>query len=183
MTMLAWLAIGLGLWLIDSAVRNRPPMGTIKQIIGTGTLPTTGVTYSSDSPPPNNSGTTPTTTVPGNVDQWISQATAILEANGTPASEINANDIRTIIMGESSGDPNAQNNTDINAQEGHPSKGLMQTIPSTFNAWAVPGHTDIWNPVDNIVAATRYALNRYGSLDNVPGVIQVHNGQSYSAGY
>jgi SLT domain-containing protein len=55
----------------------------------------------------------------------------------------------------------------------------MQTIDSTFSSYALPGHTDIWNPVDNIVAGVRYALSRYGSLDDVPGVAAVHNGGSY----
>ena len=55
----------------------------------------------------------------------------------------------------------------------------MQTIDSTFNSYALPGHKDIWNPVDNIIAGVRYALSRYGTLDNVPGVAAVHSGGSY----
>jgi SLT domain-containing protein len=55
----------------------------------------------------------------------------------------------------------------------------MQTIPPTFNAYALPGHGDIHNPVDNIIAGVRYALARYGSPDNVPGVAAVRNGQPY----
>jgi SLT domain-containing protein len=55
----------------------------------------------------------------------------------------------------------------------------MQTIEPTFRAYALPGHGDIRNPVDNIIAGTRYALARYGSLSNVPGVVAVHNGQPY----
>ena len=66
-----------------------------------------------------------------------------------------------------------------NAQAGHPSQGLMQTIPSTFNEYALPGHGNILNPVDNIIAGTRYAIARYGSLDNVPGVVAVEHGGSY----
>jgi WXG100 family type VII secretion target len=53
------------------------------------------------------------------------------------------------------------------------------TIDSTFDAHALPGHTNIWNPVDNIVAGVRYALSRYGSLDEVPGVAAVEHGGSY----
>jgi SLT domain-containing protein len=122
--------------------------------------------------------------VSGTVQEWINQAVPILESSGVPASEINTSDIAIIVQGESGGNPTAQNNSDSNARAGHPSRGLMQTIDSTFAEWAVPGHTNVWNPVDNIVAATRYALNRYHhNLDNVPGVIQVHNGQRYTAGY
>ena len=43
----------------------------------------------------------------------------------------------------------------------------------------MPDHKDIWNPVDNIIAGVRYAISRYGSIDNVPGVKAVHNGGSY----
>ena len=56
----------------------------------------------------------------------------------------------------------------------------MQTIGSTFDSYAVPGYdADIYDPVSNIVAGVRYAISRYGSLSNVPGVIAVRNGQSY----
>ena len=53
-----------------------------------------------------------------------------------------------------------------NAQAGHPSKGLMQCIDSTFNAHSLPGHTDIYNPVDNIIAGVAYPKDmhdRFGS--------------------
>ena len=66
-----------------------------------------------------------------------------------------------------------------NAKRGTPSKGLMQTIDSTFNAYKLPGHEDIWNPVDNAIAAIRYAVSRYGSLDNVPGIKSLANGGGY----
>jgi hypothetical protein len=66
-----------------------------------------------------------------------------------------------------------------NAQAGHPSKGLMQCIDSTFNAHSLPGHTDIYNPVDNIIAGVRYALGRYGSISNVPGIVAVSHGGAY----
>jgi SLT domain-containing protein len=55
----------------------------------------------------------------------------------------------------------------------------MQTIDSTFNAYMAPGHGDVWNPVDNIVAGVRYAIARYGSLENVPGVVAVAEGHGY----
>jgi SLT domain-containing protein len=55
----------------------------------------------------------------------------------------------------------------------------MQTIDSTFYAHALPGHTNIWNPVDNIIAGVRYAIGRYGSIDNVPGIVRLHEGMSY----
>jgi uncharacterized protein YukE len=66
-----------------------------------------------------------------------------------------------------------------NAAAGHPSKGLMQCIDSTFNAHKLPGHDDIWNPVDNIIAGVRYSLSRYGSLGNVPGIKATEHGGHY----
>jgi hypothetical protein len=66
-----------------------------------------------------------------------------------------------------------------NAAAGHPSKGLMQCIDSTFNSHALPGHGDIWNPVDNIIAGVRYSIDRYGSVSNVPGVVGVKRGGGY----
>src|ERR1700760_56481 len=99
--------------------------------------------------------------------------------HGVPASAISDADINMIIQHESGGNPHAENDWDSNAAAGHPSKGLMQTIDSTFDSYALPDHKDIWNPVDNIIAGVRYALSRYGSLANVPGVAAVHSGGSY----
>ncbi|WP_216899756.1 transglycosylase SLT domain-containing protein [Nocardia alni] len=115
----------------------------------------------------------------GNVAQWIAQAKQVLISMGYPPDQINDAAIATIIEHESGGDPNAINNWDSNAAAGHPSKGLMQCIDSTFNQWAAPGHSDIWNPVDNIVAGCRYSIGRYGSLNQVPGVVAVSNNGSY----
>ncbi|MFJ3065060.1 transglycosylase SLT domain-containing protein [Rothia terrae] len=67
-------------------------------------------------------------------------------------------------MQESGGNTRAINNWDINALKGDPSKGLMQVIGSTFQANKEPGHDDIWNPVDNILASINYTVKRYGSL-------------------
>jgi SLT domain-containing protein len=125
------------------------------------------------------SGGPPSSPPPGNVQDWINQAIQVLEQNGVPASSLNAQDIWTIIQHESGGNPNAINLWDSNAQAGHPSKGLMQCIDSTFNSHSVPGHTNIYNPVDNIVAGVRYALSRYGSIQNVPGIVAVSHGGHY----
>ena len=116
---------------------------------------------------------------PAQVGAWINEAIEILVASGIPESQLNPEKIWLIIQHESSGDPSAVNNWDYNAAAGTPSIGLMQTIRPTFTAYALPDHGEITNPVDNIVAATRYALERYSSLDNVPGVVAVHNGQPY----
>ena len=67
---------------------------------------------------------------------------------------------------ESGGNPNAINNWDINAKRGTPSKGLMQVIDPTFQAYKYPGYDNIWDPLSNILASIRYTLSRYGSLAN-----------------
>lgn len=117
--------------------------------------------------------------VTGAVTQWIAEALRVLRGNGYPLGASDAEVIAAIIDHESGGDPYAINTWDSNAAMGQPSKGLMQTIDSTFGSYALPGHHDIWNPVDNIIAGTRYALDRYGSLDNVPGVTALRAGGSY----
>ncbi|KAA2260101.1 transglycosylase SLT domain-containing protein [Solihabitans fulvus] len=116
---------------------------------------------------------------PGNVQDWIKQAIEILRANGVNVSDADINTIWSIIQHESGGDPHAINNWDSNAAAGHPSKGLMQCIDSTFQAHKLAGHDDIWNPVDNIIAGVKYSVDRYGGLGNVPGVKALHGGGSY----
>ena len=101
----------------------------------------------------------------GNVESWITQA---LIATGMYNAQNLANTV-ALAMAESGGDPNAINLWDSNAAAGHPSKGLMQTIDSTFNAYAMAGHTNIWDPVDNAIASIRYQMSRYGYLRATPG--------------
>ncbi|SLH83078.1 transglycosylase [Mycobacteroides abscessus subsp. abscessus] len=111
--------------------------------------------------------------------KWIEDAKKILIEMGYKPEEIDERAIAMIIQHESGGNPYAENRWDSNWLAGHPSKGIMQTIDSTFNAYKAPGHDDIWNPVDNIVAAVRYSIDRYGSLSNVPGVAAVNQGGAY----
>ncbi|HEV2782011.1 MAG TPA: transglycosylase SLT domain-containing protein [Actinophytocola sp.] len=116
---------------------------------------------------------------PGNVQEWIRQAIEILRANGINVGDADAQRIWQIIQHESGGNPHAINNWDSNAAKGTPSKGLMQTIDPTFNSYKLPGHGDIWNPVDNICAGVNYAISRYGSLANVPGIKAMASGGAY----
>ncbi|MQY28216.1 transglycosylase SLT domain-containing protein [Nocardia aurantia] len=128
---------------------------------------------------PTGTGGPPLARPSGQVGQWIGDAMQILRANGVDPRLMDPAAIAAIIDHESAGNPNAINNWDSNAAAGHPSKGLMQTIDPTFNAYALPGHTNVWNPVDNIIAGVRYAIHRYGSLDNVPGIVNMHHGGHY----
>lgn len=100
-----------------------------------------------------------------NLDGWIKQSLAIMKAKGIPGTY---EGLHRNIMRESGGNPNAQNGWDINAQKGTPSKGLLQVIQPTFNAYHVNGTAhDLTDPVANITAAANYAAARYGSIDNV----------------
>ena len=98
----------------------------------------------------------------GSLADWVKAA---LKLTGQ-STKLTAGLIRAA-KAESGGNPRAVNNWDINAKLGHPSKGLFQTIDSTFNAYKLKGHGNIWNPVDNAIAAIRYMIARYGSVENV----------------
>ncbi|MFD8952826.1 transglycosylase SLT domain-containing protein [Streptomyces xanthophaeus] len=101
------------------------------------------------------------------VEAWINSALQVLQEKGIPGS---FEGIYRNLMRESSGDPMAINLWDINAKSGTPSKGLMQVIDPTFQAYHVAGTSwDIYDPVANIAAACNYAAQRYGSIDNVNG--------------
>lgn len=97
----------------------------------------------------------------GQITNWINQA---LQLTGHTGGRHNAlvNGLYQMIMHESGGNPNIQNNWDSNAKAGTPSIGLMQTIQPTFNSYAIRGHRNIRNPIDNIIAGLRYALANYG---------------------
>jgi flagellar biosynthesis GTPase FlhF len=100
-----------------------------------------------------------------NLDGWIRHSLDIMRSKGIPGSY---NGLYRNIMRESSGNPNAINNWDINAVNGIPSKGLLQVIPPTFTAYHVAGTSwNIYDPVANITAAANYAAAKYGSMDNV----------------
>ncbi|GHG61349.1 transglycosylase SLT domain-containing protein [Streptomyces griseocarneus] len=100
-----------------------------------------------------------------NLDGWISESLDVLRAKGIPASY---EGIKRNIMRESTGNPRAINDWDVNAVNGVPSKGLLQIIDPTFKAYHVEGTSwDIYDPVANITASCNYAADKYGSMDNV----------------
>jgi hypothetical protein len=104
-------------------------------------------------------------TYANNLDGWIRESLDIMKKKGIPGSY---DGLHRNILRESSGNPNAINNWDINAINGVPSKGLLQVIPPTFKAYHVAGTSwNIYDPVANITAACNYAADKYGSMDNV----------------
>lgn len=108
--------------------------------------------------------------------KWIAQASkfANIPANWVPGMEY-------IMQHESGGNPNAQNNTDINARNGIPSQGLMQLIPPVFRKYHAAGTSgNIKDPVANVAAAANYIHGRYGTIFNTPWLR--HTGTFYQHG-
>jgi len=110
----------------------------------------------------------------GNVKSWLSTALAI---TGTPQSWLPY--LTTMAMRESGGNPRAINLWDSNFRAGHPSKGLLQTIDSTFSSFKMPGLNDIYNPIHNAVASIRYIKSRYGTIFKTPGIKNMLKGGGY----
>jgi len=92
-------------------------------------------------------------------EELIGQA---LELCGLPQTPDYERAINCIVTRESGWNPNITNNWDSNWRAGHPSTGLMQTIPSTFNKYALEGYNEnINDPLSNLIAGIRYAQARY----------------------
>lgn len=67
------------------------------------------------------------------------------------------------IQTESGGNPHAkQPGADPDGDGSGPAMGLMQTKRSTFNKYKLPGHDDLWNGFDDLLAGLNYARHRYG---------------------
>lgn len=99
------------------------------------------------------------------VARWRESVVRALKANGIEPNDFRVSKILATIQRESGGDPNVQNNWDSNARAGHPSIGLMQTIGPTFNSYKHPGHNNIRNGYDNLLAAINYIKHTYGTSD------------------
>mgnify|MGYP001773226927 CR=1 FL=1 len=99
------------------------------------------------------------------VQRWKNLVIKALDKNGLSTSESMVNKVLRQIQSESGGNEKAVQGgyTDINTITGDLAKGLMQTISATFNAYSFPGHKNIFNGYDNLLAALAYAKNRYGS--------------------
>jgi SLT domain-containing protein len=102
------------------------------------------------------------TSVGSGVQRWAGLVLQVLSMLGQPSSDLGT--VLAQMTTESGGNPYAINLTDSNAAAGDPSRGLMQTIMTTFLAYAGPFVSrGIYNPLANIYAGLNYAIHRYGS--------------------
>ena len=103
---------------------------------------------------------------------------AALEANGLSTSDAMIAKVMRQIATESGGNAHAvQPGADPDHDGSGPALGLMQTKRSTFNAYKAPGHNDIFNAYDNLLAALNYAKHRYG-----PSLYFLGQGHGYANG-
>ncbi|MBW9300335.1 NlpC/P60 family protein [Pediococcus acidilactici] len=109
------------------------------------------------------------------VERWKPDVKSALDKLGLSTSSSMIGRVLRQINTESGGNPKAMGGTDGLA-DGH-AMGLMQVKPGTFSAYHLPGHDDIWNGYDNMLAGLNYAKHRYGS-----GLSFLGNGHGYENG-
>ncbi len=112
--------------------------------------------------------------------RWAPLVAQVLKMEGLPLSL--AGRVLYQMQTESGGNPNAINLTDVNARNGDPSRGLLQTIMTTFLGYHWPGTSfDIFNPLANVAAAVNYARHRYGPT-LMRGGMGMGSGHGYASG-
>lgn len=98
------------------------------------------------------------------VARWRDAVKKALSMNHLSTSDSMVNRVLRQMATESHGDPHArQPGSDPDGDGSGPALGLMQTKRGTFEANKFPGHGNIWNGFDNLLAALRYAKAQYGS--------------------
>lgn len=112
------------------------------------------------------------------VRRWASDVKKALKILGLSTSASMVDRVLRQINTESGGNPKAkQPGADPDGDGSGPALGLMQTKRSTFNRYKLPGHGNLWNGLDDIIAGLNYAKHRYGS-----GLSFLGNGHGYANG-
>lgn len=112
----------------------------------------------------------------GSQGNWKPTVMKALSLSGLPTSAGYVNAWLRQIQTESGGRPTVIGGDDGLADG--KAMGLVQVKPGTFRANALPGHGNILNPLDNLIAGMRYAKVRYGG--HMLGVIG--QGHGYANG-
>ncbi|MCT3055748.1 hypothetical protein EFN57_04635 [Leuconostoc citreum] len=111
----------------------------------------------------------------GNINSWSGDVKRALQQLGLSTSDSMIQRVLRQIQTESGGNAKAMGGNDGLA-DGN-ATGLMQVKPGTFAANMLPGHGNIMNGYDNILAGLNYARKRYGD-----GLSFLGNGHGYANG-
>lgn len=130
-----------------------------------------GLTASGTSGTAGTNGSTAGAATTAQVLGWIQAAEALTGVGPNWTSGLS-----TIIHYESGGNPTIDQSGLTGFAQAH---GIMQMINSTFAAYALSGHTNIYNPIDNIASAIEYIKARYGTPANTPGLLALSAGGGY----
>lgn len=107
------------------------------------------------------------------VDRWRPYVVRALDMLHLSSSLVSK--VLKQIQTESGGNPKALGGDD-GLSDGR-AMGLMQVKPPTFAAYKLPGHNNIWNGFDNLLAGLNYARHRYGD-----GLSFLGQGHGYANG-
>jgi SLT domain-containing protein len=183
----AWTEADNGNWGWVNAVyggggANDGPFAGVPACGGAHGSPPNGGGGAPPPPPPPSGGVCSSASDPAgdNVSRWTPVVVCVLNLLGQNTAQ-NVSDMLTLIQHESSGNPDAINRTDINWQQGHPSQGLTQVIPSNFVQYGNPSlSSNILDPAANIYAGANYSIHRYGSIHDAKGLRDLRNTGRYT---